>query len=159
MTVITGYLNEGKLSDDPREACKLKKKCSCYVVAGELLYRRSFAGTIFRCLSYQEADYVLREVHEDVVDSLVRKVLLAGYCWPSVLHDAQELVMSCDSCQRHARLHHQPATLMKTIIAACPFDQWRIDIVGAFLYSSRSEEVSVGSSGLFFKIGGSRAFG
>ncbi|XP_073294577.1 uncharacterized protein [Primulina huaijiensis] len=137
-TAITDYLKEGKLSVDPREARKLQIKCSHYMIVGEVLYRRSFAGPLLRCLSYQEADYVLREVHEGRCKNhleayaLARKVMLAGYCWPSLLHDAQELVMSCDSCQSHARLHHQPAAMMKAITVACPFDQWRIDIVGPF---------------------------
>ncbi|XP_075481227.1 uncharacterized protein LOC142521940 [Primulina tabacum] len=115
--VIISYLMEGKLSNDPREARKLK---------------------IRPALSYKEDDYVLREVHEgccgnDLGDyALARKMLLAGYCWPFVPHDAQELVMSYDSCQRNARLHHRSAMLMKTITAACPFDHWGIDIVGPF---------------------------
>ncbi|XP_073300525.1 uncharacterized protein [Primulina huaijiensis] len=137
-TGIIDYLKKGKLPDNPREARKLKIKCSRYVIVEEVLYRRPFVGPLLRCLSYQEADHVLREVHEGFCGNhlgayaLARKVLLAGYCWPSVLHDAQDLVMSCDSCQHHARLHHQPAALMKTILAACPFDQCGIDIVGHF---------------------------
>ncbi|XP_073035327.1 uncharacterized protein [Primulina eburnea] len=35
-------------------------------------------------------------------------------------------------CQRHAKLQHQPATVMRSIVAACPFDQWGIDIVELF---------------------------
>ncbi|XP_073025052.1 uncharacterized protein [Primulina eburnea] len=114
-TGIIDYLKEVKLPDNPREARPL-----------------------LRCLSYQEADYVLREVHEGCCGNhlgayaLARKVLLAGYSWPSVLDDAQELVMSCESCQRHARLHHQPAAMMKAVTAACLFDQWGMDIVGPF---------------------------
>ncbi|XP_075524478.1 uncharacterized protein LOC142556866 [Primulina tabacum] len=132
------YLKEGMLPDNPREARELNTKCSRYVIVEEVLYRRYFAGPLLRCLSYQEADYVLREVHEGSCGNhlgayaLARKVLLAGYCWPSVFNDAQELVMSSDSCQCHARLHHQPSALMETILAACPFDQWRMDIVGPF---------------------------
>ncbi|XP_075499089.1 uncharacterized protein LOC142537464 [Primulina tabacum] len=145
-TVIISYLKEGKLPDDPWEARKLKIKCSRYVVVAEVLYRRSFTGLLLRCLSYKEADYVLRDVHEGCCGNhlgayvLARKVLLAGYCWPSVLHEVQKLVMSCDSCQRHARLHHQPAALMKTIIAACPFDQCGIDIVGPFPIAPAQEK-------------------
>ncbi|XP_075500049.1 uncharacterized protein LOC142538620 [Primulina tabacum] len=107
----------------------MRRKCSHYVVIGEVLYRKSFAGPLLRCLSYQEADYVLWEIHEGCCGNhlgpyaLAKKVSLVGYCWPSALHDAQELVMSCDSCERHARLHHQPAALMRGIVTACPFDQ------------------------------------
>ncbi|XP_073121472.1 uncharacterized protein [Henckelia pumila] len=110
--VIINYLKEGKLPEDPREARRLKLKSSRYVLIEEVLYRRSFAGPLIRCLSYQEADYVLREVHEGCcgnhlgAHALSRKVLLGGYCWPNVLGSAQELVTSCDSCQRHDRLQH-----------------------------------------------------
>ncbi|XP_075492466.1 uncharacterized protein LOC142530518 [Primulina tabacum] len=137
-TDIINYLKEGKLLDNPREARKLKTKCSRYVMVGEVLYRTSFAGPLLQCLSYQEADYVLREAHEGCCGNhlgayaLAKKVLLAGYCWPSVLHDAQELVTFFDSCQRHARLHHRPTAMMKAITAACPFDQWGMNIVGPF---------------------------
>ncbi|XP_075486383.1 uncharacterized protein LOC142525995 [Primulina tabacum] len=137
-TGIIDYLKERKLLDNPREAHKLKTKCSRYMIVEEVLYRRSFAGPLLRCLSYQEADYVLREVHERCCGShlgdyaLARKFFFTGYCWPLVLLHAQELVMFCDSCQRHARLDHQPAALMKTVLDTCPFDQLRIDIVGSF---------------------------
>ncbi|XP_073314713.1 uncharacterized protein [Primulina huaijiensis] len=137
-TDIIDYLRKGKLPNNPSEARKLKTKCSRYVIVGELLYRTSFASQLLRCLSYQEADYVLREIHEGCCGNhlgayaLARKVLLVGYCCPSVLHDAQELVMSCDSCQRHAQLHHQPPAMMKAITTACPFDQCGMDIVVPF---------------------------
>ncbi|XP_073133750.1 uncharacterized protein [Henckelia pumila] len=62
----------------------------------------------------------------------LQEVLLAGYFWPTILNDALALVISCESCQWHSRLQHQPAALMKGIVAACPFDQWGIDIVGSF---------------------------
>ncbi|XP_073038113.1 uncharacterized protein [Primulina eburnea] len=99
-TGIIDYLKEGKLPDNPRKARKFKTKCSRYVMVGEVLHRTSFAGPLLQCLSYQDADYVLREVHEGCCGNhlgayaLAMKVLLAGFCWPSVLHDAQELVMS-----------------------------------------------------------------
>ncbi|XP_073020270.1 uncharacterized protein [Primulina eburnea] len=90
-TGIIVYLKEGKLPANPREVRKLKANCSHYVMIGEVLYRTSFAGPLLRCLSYQEADYVLREVHEGFCGNhlgayaLARKVMLAGYAWPSVL--------------------------------------------------------------------------
>ncbi|XP_073049573.1 uncharacterized protein [Primulina eburnea] len=136
-TDIIDYLKKGKLPDNPREARKWNRKCSRYVMVGEVLYITSFAGPILRCLSYQKAVYVLREVHDGCCGNhlgaytLARKVLLDCYCLPSVLHDAQELVMCCDSCQRHAQLHYRPTAMMKAITAACSFDQWGIDIVEA----------------------------
>ncbi|XP_073057372.1 uncharacterized protein [Primulina eburnea] len=122
-------VKDEKLIEYAQEVDKVREKFTEFT---------SSAWPLLRCLSYQEADYVLQEVHEGCCGNhlgaylLSKKVMLAGYCWPSVMHDAQELVISCDSCQRHARFHHQPAMLMKTITAACPFNQWVIDIVGHF---------------------------
>ncbi|XP_073138439.1 uncharacterized protein [Henckelia pumila] len=35
-------------------------------------------------------------------------------------------------CLKHRRLQNQPVAIMKWIVAACPFDQWGIDIVSPF---------------------------
>ncbi|XP_073121913.1 uncharacterized protein [Henckelia pumila] len=59
-----------------------------------------------------EAHYVLMEIHEGCCGnhlgsySLARKVLIAGYFWPTILKDAIALVTSCDICQGHRRLQH-----------------------------------------------------
>ncbi|KAL2251519.1 UNVERIFIED_CONTAM: hypothetical protein Sindi_2274200 [Sesamum indicum] len=49
-----------------------------------------------------------------------------------MMKDAKEVVRKCGSCQRYASQIHAPATPMKPIQIACPFDQWRIDILGPF---------------------------
>ena len=61
---------------------------------------------IFLHLAPDEANYVLREVHEGAcgnhfgVRSLVHKVICAGYYWPTVQVDAKAYVKVCDQCQR-----------------------------------------------------------
>ncbi|XP_073049552.1 uncharacterized protein [Primulina eburnea] len=128
-TGIVDYLKEGKLPNNHREARKLKTRCSRYVMIGEVLYRTSFAGPLHRCLSYQEADYVLREVHEGCCGNhlgayaLARKVLLAGYSWPSVLRDAQELVMSLGNRYCGA-FPTAPAQKKFLLVAVDYFSKW-----------------------------------
>ena len=47
-----------------------------------------------RCLVPEEAEYVMREVHEGIygnhsrVRSLVHKLIRAGYYWPTIQKDA-----------------------------------------------------------------------
>ncbi|XP_073137642.1 uncharacterized protein [Henckelia pumila] len=132
------YMEKGELPKDPKKAYRLMQKSLLFVMMEGVLYKRSFSGPLLKCLSPKEAHYVLKEIHEGCCGnhlgsySLARKVLLAGYFWPTILKEALSLVVSCDICQRHSRLQHQPAALMKGIVAACPFDQWEIDILGPF---------------------------
>nr|XP_033516585.1 uncharacterized protein LOC117280920 [Nicotiana tomentosiformis] len=79
------------------------------------LYRRSFQGPLAWCLGASEAEYMMREVYEGVcenqfgVDSLVLKLIRAGYYLPQMEQDAKAFVQKCDKCQCHAQLVHQPA--------------------------------------------------
>ena len=85
MTPIVGYLKEGKLPQGIDEARKLRIKSTRYVLMDEMLYKRGFSQPYLRCLAPDEANYVLREVHERACGnhfgarSLVHKVIRAGY--------------------------------------------------------------------------------
>ncbi|XP_073017818.1 uncharacterized protein [Primulina eburnea] len=92
-TGIIDYLKEGKLPANPREARKLKTKCARYVMVGDVLFRTSFAGPLLRCLSYQEADYVLREVHEGCCGNHLGAYALAGRCSSPVILGPQCCMM------------------------------------------------------------------
>ena len=65
MTPIVGYLKEGKLSQGRDEARKLRIKSAKYVLMDEVSYKRGFSQPYLRCLALDEANYVLREVHEE----------------------------------------------------------------------------------------------
>ncbi|XP_073119533.1 uncharacterized protein [Henckelia pumila] len=132
------YMEKDELPKDPKKAYWLKQRSLRFVMVEGVLYKKSFSGPLLKCLGLKKAHYVLKEIHEGCCGnhlgsySLARKVLLAGYFWPTILKGVIALVTSCDSCQRHSRLQHQPAALMKGIVATCPFDQWGMDIVGPF---------------------------
>ena len=75
-----------------------------YVLMNEVLYKRGFSQPYLRCLALDEANYVLREVHEGACGnhsgarSLVSKVVRAGYYWPNMQADAKAYVKVCDQC-------------------------------------------------------------
>ena len=85
MTPIVSYLKDGKLLEGKDEARKLKVRSARYVLMNEVLYKRGFSQPYLRCLALDEANYVLREVHEGAcinhsgARSLVHKVVRAGY--------------------------------------------------------------------------------
>ena len=46
--------------------------------------------------------------------------------------DAAEYVRSCERCQKHAPMIHQPAGRLNPVSSPWPFAQWRLDILGPF---------------------------
>ena len=85
MTPIVSYLKDRQLLEEKDEARKLRVRSTRYVLMDEVLYKRGFSQPYLRCLASDEANYVLREVHEGACGnhsgarSLVHKVVCAGY--------------------------------------------------------------------------------
>ena len=83
MTLIISYLKDGSLSEGKDEARRLRVRSARYVLLNDVLYKRGFSQPYLRCLSPDEANYVLREVHEGVCGnhlgarSLIHKVVRA----------------------------------------------------------------------------------
>ena len=137
-TPLKAYLQSGTLPNGKDAARKLKVQASRLVLIKDVLYKRCFSRPYLRCLSHNEADYVMRKVHERICGnhsgarSLVHKLIRAGYYWPTMLKDAQAYVKACDKCQRFSNFIRQPSEELITMTAPWPFVQWGLDIIGPF---------------------------
>ncbi|XP_050249261.1 uncharacterized protein LOC126696598 [Quercus robur] len=138
MTPIVSYLKDGRLPEEKDEARKVRVRSARYVLMNEVLYKRGFSQPYLRCLTPDEANYVLREVHEGACGnhsgarSLVHKVVRAGYYWPHMQADAKAYVKVCDQCQRFSNVPRQPSEYLTPMVAPWPFAQWELDILGPF---------------------------
>ena len=65
-TPIVSYLKDGTLLDGKEAARKLKVQATRFVLIKDILYKRGFSRPYLRCLGLDEADYVMREVHEGI---------------------------------------------------------------------------------------------
>ena len=89
-TPIISYLKDSTLLDEKGAARKLKVQAARFVVIKHVLYKRGFSRSYLRCLSPEEADYVMKEVYEGICGnhlgswSLVHKLVKAGYYWPTM---------------------------------------------------------------------------
>ena len=143
MTPIVSYLKDGKLPEGKDEARKLRVRAARYVLMDEVLYKKVFSLPYLRCLARDEANYVLREIHEGArgnhsrARSLIHKVIRAGYYWPTVQADAKAYVKVCDQCQRFSNIPRQPSEYLTPMMAPWPFAQWGLDILGPFLVGTR----------------------
>ena len=103
------------------------------------MYKRGFFRLYLRCLGPEEADYVMREVHEVICEnhsrsrSLVHKLMQAGYYWPTMQKDAEAYVKTYDKCQRFNNIIRQPIEELTSMTTPWPFAQWGLDIIGPFL--------------------------
>ena len=65
-TTIASYLKDSILPDEKKAARKLKVRAARFVLIKDVLYKRGFSRPYLRCLGNEEADYVMREVHEGI---------------------------------------------------------------------------------------------
>ena len=88
--LIVSYLKDGTLPNRKWAARKLKVHATRFVIIKDVLYKRGFSRLYLRCLTPEEADYVMREVHEGICGShsrsrsLVHKLIRAGYYGPTM---------------------------------------------------------------------------
>ncbi|XP_024039511.1 uncharacterized protein LOC112098123 [Citrus clementina] len=133
---IVSYLRDGVLPPDKLRARKIRAQASRYTMIDGVLYRRGYTLPFLRCLDDDDADYVLREVHEGICGnhsggrSLAHKVLRQGYFWPTMHQDAQKKTRGCTSCQSFANFSNQPPEKLTSMASPWPFAQWGIDLIG-----------------------------
>lgn len=91
---ITRFLRRGELPDDKEEARRVKVRASRYLFVDDTLYKMSFTLLLLWCLSEEEADYMLREIHEGICGShsegraMAYRAIRDGYYWASMKRDA-----------------------------------------------------------------------
>ncbi|VFR03423.1 unnamed protein product [Cuscuta campestris] len=133
---ITMYILDGSLPIDPIAAKVVKRRAPSYTLECGRLYKRSYNGTLLRCLRTGEAQKLMEEIHEGICSAhqgaftMSRKVTLQGYFWPTIIRDCAEYVRKCKVCQEFQRMPGRPATNYTPISTAIPFARWGIDLVG-----------------------------
>uniref|UniRef100_A0A2N9FJJ2 Uncharacterized protein n=1 Tax=Fagus sylvatica TaxID=28930 RepID=A0A2N9FJJ2_FAGSY len=146
-----------KLPTDKMEARKLRIRASHFQLLDGILYKMGFSRPHLRCLSPEEANYVIREVHEGICGNhsgaraLAHKLTRAGYYWPSLLHDATQYVKTCDKCQRFANITRAPPEEITPMTSPWPFAQWGLDIMGPFPVGTKQAKFLVVAIDYFTK--------
>ncbi|XP_057803529.1 uncharacterized protein LOC131018847 [Salvia miltiorrhiza] len=132
-TPIIHFLRTGERMEG--DTAKYAKYENFYLI-NDQLYKRSFTHPFLKCLSSEEAEFALREIHQGCCGNhagykdLTRKIIRAGFYWPGIDKDTKAYVKKCGSCQRHAPRINIPGEEMGIMYSAHPFDKWGIDIVG-----------------------------
>nr|XP_029148794.1 uncharacterized protein LOC114925358 [Arachis hypogaea] len=118
---ITNFLELGKLPEDEKAAKALRREAARYAIIQGQLFKKGLSQPLLKCLHPDQTDYVLREVHEGCCGhhiggkALARKLIRAGYYWPTMMKDSKEFVTKCTKCQQNANFHKAPASELSSL--------------------------------------------
>ena len=130
------YMTRGEFSEDETLARQITRRAKSMIVIDGELHHRSVSGAFQRCISPEEGQEILREIHEGDCGhhagskSLVAKAFRHGFYWLTAHADAEDLVSKCDGCQRFSRRAHVPAQELRMTPITWPFAVWGLDMVG-----------------------------
>jgi hypothetical protein len=92
------YLENGTLPSEKKYAVQLKMRAGRFTVVNGTLYKRGFTLPLLKCVSPEEGNYILREIHEGICGShsgarvLAHKAVRAGFYWPNMTKDSMAIV-------------------------------------------------------------------
>jgi hypothetical protein len=113
------------------------------------LYKRSFDGTLLRCLNATDARKALQEVYEGICSThasghmMARKIQKAGYFWMTLKKDCIDYVRTCHKCQVHNDKVNAPPTPLFNLASPWPFAMWRIDMIGLVNPKASNEHIFI----------------
>nr|GEV67770.1 hypothetical protein [Tanacetum cinerariifolium] len=97
----------------------------------------------------QEAVDILKACHYGPTEGhhgpnyTAKKVFDSGFYWPTIYHDAQDLVKSCDACQRQGKISQRDEMPQNSIHVCEIFEVWGIDFIGPFPSSRGNKYILV----------------
>ncbi|CAL8993565.1 unnamed protein product [Prunus brigantina] len=66
MSPIYAFLTNGTLPTDKSQARKIRYRSARYTIINDVLYKRGYTTPYLKCLTKEQGDYILREVHSGV---------------------------------------------------------------------------------------------
>ena len=85
-----------------------------FYLDGEILCKRSFNGTVLRCLDEITAKVTLQEIHEGICATharghmMARQMQRSGYFWMTMEKDYIDYVRKCYKCQVYSNKINAP---------------------------------------------------
>jgi len=135
----TPYIQYLQTSNSPPNADKIWiTKAARYTMIGDELYKRGYGQPLLKCVTVEQAQYIIKELHEGICDdhfdarTMTTRIFRAGYFWPTMEADCQDFIKKCIPCQKHGNLIHQKQEQLHSIQSSWPFAKWGMDILGPF---------------------------
>jgi ribonuclease HI len=136
MQPYLAYMINKTLPNDTLEARRIIRRSKAFIVLQGKLYKKSITGVLQQCVTPQEGQEILKDIHAGVCGhhassrAIAAKAFRAGFYWLTAIEDAKDIVRKCEACQRFASRPHAPAAELQPIPLSWPFAQWGLDMVG-----------------------------
>ena len=114
MDLIRLYIATGELPDNINRAHKIQIQSTRFSLIDGQLYKQSLGGPYLKCLTPEQSQYVLAELHEGICGNhlggrtLAHRAHTQGYYWPTMKSDAAHYVRKCDPCQQMSPILKSP---------------------------------------------------
>jgi ribonuclease HI len=122
MQPYLAYMINKALPEDTVEAKRIIRRSKAFVVLQGKLYKKIITGVLQRCITPQEGQDILRDIHAGVCGhhtssrAIAAKAFRAGFYWLTTIENAKEIVRRCEACQRFASRPHAPAAELQPIL-------------------------------------------
>ena len=114
MDPIRLYIATGELPDDKSRAHKIQIQFARSSLVDGQLYKRSLGDPYLKCLTPEQGQYVLAELHEGICGNhtggrtLAHRAHTQGYYWPTMKSDAVDYIKKCEPYQRMSPIFKSP---------------------------------------------------
>jgi hypothetical protein len=98
MQSYLAYMINKTLAGDTIEARRIIRRSKAFVVVQGKLYKKSITGILQRCVTPQERQDILKDIHAGVCGhhassrAIVAKAFRAGFYWLTAIKDAKDIV-------------------------------------------------------------------
>ena len=129
MDPIVQYIITGELPNERDKAHKIQIQSPKFSLVNGQLFKRSLDGPYLKCLTTEQGQYVLTELHEGICgnhpgdQTLAHRAHTQRYYWLTMRSDAVDYVQKCDRCQRQAPVFRSPTHDLISITSPWPFAQ------------------------------------
>eukprot|EP00253_Pinus_taeda_P021623 PITA_21623 len=127
------------------KARTLKLKAAKFCILNSTLYWKDPGGVLLNCLVEEEEKQVMEDCHQGDCGghlfwkSMAKKILRAGYYWPTLFADVYKMVKRCHKCQVFEGKQKLQPLPLKPIEVSAPFQQWGLDFIGE-IHSASSRQ-------------------
>ncbi|XP_004298276.1 PREDICTED: protein NYNRIN-like [Fragaria vesca subsp. vesca] len=136
MDPIIEFIKEGVRLADRQQTRKLQSRCAKNTLMNGKLYCRGYNFPNLKCVTEEEGEVIMGEIHEGVCGnhsgsrSLAHKALRTGFFWPNMGVMTDRMSERCRKCHLHANGIHSPSIALSVLLSPWPFAQWGLDLIG-----------------------------
>jgi hypothetical protein len=104
MQPYLAYMINKALPKDTVEARRIIRRSKAFILLQGKLYKKSITGVLQRCVTPQEGQEILKDIHAGVCGhhassrAIAAKAFRAGFYWLTAIEDAKYIVRKCEAC-------------------------------------------------------------